>query len=320
MRKKINWLLCFTALLLASSCNKSIVEDINAPENELTKINSNESLTSQLRQIFSAPTINAKSSMFSSRENDEECFEFVYPISFILPDGSEITISNNEEWNEIDVWYEENKDSISGPEIKYPFSISLDGSMFDVNNDIDFLELIYLIISICGEIEEDYDKECFEFVYPISFILPDGSEITIDDDEGWDEIDLWYEENKDSEEEPEVVYPFDVILDDNETKTVNNEEDLEGLEEYCYGKDYEEDYDKECFEFVYPISFILPDGSEITIDDDEGWDEIDLWYEENKDSEEEPEVVYPFDVILDDNETKTVNNEEDLESLEDYCS
>ena len=133
-----------------------------------------------------------------------------------------------------------------------------------------------------------------------------------------DEIDLWYEENKDSEDEPEIVYPFDVIVDD-EIITVRSEEDLDDLEEYCYGKDYEEDYDEECFEFVYPISFILPDGSEITINDDEGWDEIDLWYEENKDSEDEPEIVYPFDVIVDD-EIITVRSEEDLELLEEVCN
>ena len=319
MRNKINWLLCFTVILFATSCNNSTIEDINAPENELTNINNNESLTSELHQIYSGPAVDARTSMFDSQESDMACFEFIYPISFILPDGSEITINDDEGWDEIDIWYEENKGSENGPEIKYPFSISLDGSIFNVNNDIDFLELIYLIIATCGDIEESHDEECFEFVYPISFILPDGSEITINDDEGWDEIDIWYEENKDSDEEPEIVYPFDVIFDDNEIKTINNEEGLKGLEEYCYGKDYEEDYDEECFEFVYPISFILPDGSEITINDDEGWDEIDIWYEENKDSDEEPEIVYPFDVIFDDNEIKTINNEEDLEGLEDYC-
>ena len=45
--------------------------------------------------------------------------------------------------------------------------------------------------------------------------------------------------------------PFDIILDDDEIKTVADEKDLESLEEYCYGKDYEEDFDEECFEFVY---------------------------------------------------------------------
>ena len=101
--------------------------------------------------------------------------------------------------------------------------------------------------------------------------------------------------------------------------TITAEEDLEDLEEYCYKEDDEEDYEEECFEFVYPISFILPDGSEITINNDEDWDEIDLWYEENKDSDEDPEIVYPFDVILDDDKVMTITNEEDFKELKDYC-
>ena len=317
MRKKINWFLCFTLLLFASSCYNSVVEDANTSKNDLT--NSNEGLTSQLRQIYSGPAVDARNSMFNSQESEDTCFQFIYPISFILPDGSEITINLEEDWDKLDLWYEENKDSENGPEIKYPFSISLDGSTFYVNNDFDFLELIYLIITVCGDIEGDFDEECFEFVYPISFILPDGSEITINLEEDWDKLDLWYEENEDSDEEPEIVYPFDVILDDDEVITITDDEDLEDLEEYCHEKDFDEDFDEECFEFVYPVSFILPDGSEITINLEEDWDKLDLWYEENEDSDEEPEIVYPFDVILDDDEVITITDDEDLEDLEEYC-
>ena len=231
MRNKIKYLLCLTIILFAYSCSDSIFDGTDSPEKELSSINSNKSLTSQLRQIYSPP-IDVRDSMFDSQESIEECFEFIYPISFVLPGGNQITINN---------------------------------------------------------------------------------------DEDWDEIDLWYEENKDSDKEPEIVYPFDIILDDDEIKTVADEKDLESLEEYCYGKDYEEDFDEECFEFVYPISFILPDGNQITINNDEDWDEIDLWYEENKDSDKEPEIVYPFDIILDDDEIIAIENEEDLIYLKEAC-
>ena len=232
MIKKINWLLYSIIILFAFSCNNTINEDDDAPNNELTNINSNENLTSQLRQIHSGPSTGARASMFDSQKSNEECFEFIYPISFVLSNESEITINNDEDWDKIDLWYEENYDVEDGPEIEYPFSISMDGSIFEVKNDVDFLELIYLIITFCGDYEEDYEEECFEFVYPISFVLPDGSEITINNDEDWDKIDLWYEENKDSEEEPEIVYPFDVIVE-NEIITVESEEDLDRLEEVC---------------------------------------------------------------------------------------
>ena len=43
------------------------------------------------------------------------------------------------------------------------------------------------------------------------------------------------------------------------------------------------------------------------------------WYEENKDSDEDPEIVYPFDVILDDDKVVTITNEEEFKELKDYC-
>ena len=230
MRKKTNWLLFSTIILFTFSCNNTITEDNVAANNELTNTNSNESLTSQLRQIHSGLSTSARASMFDSQKNNEECFEFIYPISFVLPDGSEITINSDEDWDKIDLWYEENKDSEEEPEIVYPFDVIVEGETITVNGeeDLDRLE------DYCFEeyYEEDYEEECFEFIYPISFVLPDGSEITINSDEDWDKIDLWYEENKDSEEEPEIVYPFDVIVE-GETITVNGEEDLDHLKEVC---------------------------------------------------------------------------------------
>ena len=230
MRKKINWLLFSTIILFTFSCNNTITEDNVAANNELTNTNSNESLTSQLRQIHSGLSTSARASMFDSQKNNEECFEFIYPISFVLPDGSEITINSDEDWEKIDLWYEENKDSEEEPEIVYPFDVIVEGEIITVNGeeDLDRLE------DYCFEeyYEEDYEEECFEFIYPISFVLPDGSEITINSDDDWDKIDLWYEENKDSEEEPEIVYPFDVIVE-GEIITVNGEEDLNPLKEVC---------------------------------------------------------------------------------------
>jgi HKD family nuclease len=315
MIKKLNWLLCFSALLFVFSCNNSIAEEVVDFENNLTNANSNENITFKLLQIYSEPNLDTRARMFDSQKSDDKCFEFVYPISFILPDGSEVTINNDEDWDQIVLWYEENKDAEEEPEIIYPFDVVIDEEVKTITNkkDIEWLE------EYCYEkdSEKDYDEKCFEFVYPISFILPDGSEVTINNDEDWNQIDLWYEENKDAEEEPEIIYPFDVVIDE-DVKTITNKKDIEWLEEYCYEKDSEKDYDEKCFEFVYPISFILPDGSEVIINTDEDWDQIDLWYEENKDAEEEPEIIYPFDVVIDE-DVKTITNKEDFQSLEDYC-
>ena len=87
MRKKINWLLCFIAVFFTASCNNSAVEDINALENELTNLNSSQSLSSQLRQIYSGPAISARTSMFDSQEKKRNVSSlFILFLLFFLMD------------------------------------------------------------------------------------------------------------------------------------------------------------------------------------------------------------------------------------------
>ena len=162
MTKKLNWLLCFSGLLLVFSCNNTISEEDVDIENNLT--NFNENPTSRLLEIYSESNQDIPARIFDSQKSEEKCFEFVYPISFILPDGSEVTVNN---------------------------------------------------------------------------------------DEDWDQIDLWYEENKDAKEEPEIIYPFDVVIDDGKVVTITNEKDLEDLEEYCHKEDDDKDYEEECLAKIY---------------------------------------------------------------------
>ena len=66
--------------------------------------------------------------------------------------------------------------------------------------------------------------------------MPDGSTITIENDEGWYYVQRWYEENSDVEEEPGLQYPVDIVYeteDGEETATINSEEELEVAYEDC---------------------------------------------------------------------------------------
>ncbi len=141
MIKKLNWLLCFSALLFVFSCNNSIAEEVVDFENNLTNANSNENITFKLLQIYSEPNLDTRARMFDSQKSDDKCFEFVYPISFILPDGSEVTINNDEDWDQIVLWYEENKDAEEEPEIIYPFDVVIDEDVKTITNKEDFQSL-----------------------------------------------------------------------------------------------------------------------------------------------------------------------------------
>lgn len=83
---------------------------------------------------------------------------------------------------------------------------------------------------------KDGDKDkCFEFVLPITYIMPDGSTITIENKEDWDKIKAWYKVNPDVKERPELQYPVDIIFRDRTTLTINNEGELKAAYERCGG-------------------------------------------------------------------------------------
>ena len=82
--------------------------------------------------------------------------------------------------------------------------------------------------------------KCFDLVLPITFVMPDGSSITIDDEEDWVDLRGWYEANPESEEEPALQYPVDIIYETDEgtmTVTINNDEEMDAAEEECENGD-----------------------------------------------------------------------------------
>jgi len=168
--------------------------------------------------------------------------------------------------------------------------------------------------------EDERDREqCFELVYPVTFIMPDRSTITIDNEEDWGGIRSWYEANPGSEERPALQYPVEISFDEEETLTIDNEDEMRRVYEYCDGED---EYDRECFELVLPVTFVMPDGSSITIDNEEDWGDLRGWYEANPGSEEEPALQYPVDIVYETDDgtvTVTINNDAEMDAAEDEC-
>jgi len=170
------------------------------------------------------------------------------------------------------------------------------------------------------------DWKCFDLVLPVTYVMPDGSTITVtsDEDDGWAEIKAWYEANPDAEEKPALQYPVDISFETREgstTLTVTNDEEMRGAYGRC-GSGRDDDRDRECFELVYPVTYLMPDGSTITVENDEDWDPIKDWYDANPESEERPTLEYPVDIVYETNEgdfTVTINNEEEMEAAKDEC-
>lgn len=249
--------------------------------------------------------------------NDRECFELVYPVTYLMPDGSTITIENDEDWDPIKDWYEENPESEERPELQYPVDVVFDDETVTVNSAEEMGEMK-------RECWEDEGRECFELVYPVTFIMPDGSSITVatDDEDGWQEVKDWYDANPESEERPTLEYPVDIVYETNagdSTVTINNEEEMEAAKDECCDEWNDEEDDRECFELVLPVTFVMPDGSTISVENDEGWGNLRDWYMNNNGTEEEPALQYPVDISYEDGTTLTINSEEEMAAAEEDC-
>ena len=174
------------------------------------------------------------------------------------------------------------------------------------------------------------DWRCFDIVYPITIQMPDGSTLSIDGEEDTDlEIVKNYYEENDTEEKPSMVFPINIITYEGVTKTINSEEDMSDAYRGCSGRDREKNWDRErdCFELVYPVTYVLPDGSTIEISDEEdeaGWESLKSWYEANPESEQRPSLQYPVDIVYEseeseDGETVTINSEDEMMVAKGEC-
>lgn len=105
-----------------------------------------------------------------------------------------------------------------------------------LSKEIAFDELFEKDNECCHEDEdEEFEKECFEFIYPVDFTMPDGSQLRIENDDSWDKMEEWYENNPEfNDQKAEFVYPFQVLIfETEETLTINNEEEFEEIFELC---------------------------------------------------------------------------------------
>ena len=256
-------------------------------------------------------------------KGDWKCFDLSLPVSYTMPDGSTITVSNEEDLDAIKSWYEENPESEEKPVLQFPVNVEFDDEKVTVNSEEELRELK----QECWR-DESEERQCFELVFPVTFIMPDASTITVDtdDDAGWQPVKDWYEANPDSDERPTLQFPVDIIYeteDGDSTLSINNDEEMENVKIRCREEwaDSESEQDEECYEFVLPISFTMPDGTTITIENEEDWYSLREWYANNDEADEEPSLQFPVNIILLDDEgtSVTINNDEEMNALEEDC-
>lgn len=238
-----------------------------------------------------------------------DCFDFVFPVSLTMPDASTITLESDDDWSQVREWYQANPDAEDRPVFVFPFEVTFGDETLTISNEED-------LESAKSNCEVDRRRgRCFELVFPVTFTMPDATDITLASREDWNLIDAWYEANPDATDRPDLVFPVDITYRNDSTITVNSQEELIAARAIC-----EVDRGRErCFQPVFPLTFTMPDGTEIVLASRDEWQLIRDWYEANPDEEERPDLVFPIEITFEDGSTMIINSEEELRDARQNC-
>lgn len=258
-------------------------------------------------------------------EEEEECFVFIYPITLVLPDQSNSTVNDEEEFEErIDSWYENNPEVEEDPSLVFPVDVILDSEeQLTITSEEELEELYEGCEDDEDELEYLYElADCFDIVYPFTLILGEQSVVEISSEDQLEQVLLvWFENNPDLEELPTPSYPIEVVFDEEEVISISNDEELEEVLSLC--EEFEDDFwifEGECFEVEFPLTFSLPDGSEVSVNTfDEAEEAIFEFYESNPEAEGDIKLVFPLTIELEDGSLMDIASEEEWDAAEELC-
>lgn len=160
-------------------------------------------------------------------------------------------------------------------------------------------------------------NKCFEFVFPIDFIMPDDSSITLNSQDEWSLIKDWYISNPDATVRPELVFPVNITLkEDGSTQTLIDSDELKTVKDSCRkGKDK-----RKCFKLVLPVSFTMPDASIIDVNERVDFKLVRQWHKDNPDATEKGSLNFPIDIEYKDGTVATVNDQTEYDAAKDSCT
>ncbi|PHN04290.1 hypothetical protein CRP01_22265 [Flavilitoribacter nigricans DSM 23189 = NBRC 102662] len=171
----------------------------------------------------------------------------------------------------------------------------------------------------CGQ------RGCFEFVFPITIVFPDATEVEVEDYEGLrDAVYTWRTDNPDATERPTFAFPIEVVSQDGEVISVEDSAALMQLRQRCrraFGHHRPGHGGRHCFRLTFPLDVAFPDGTTATADDPRALQQLlREWRRNNEGSEERPELVFPLTVEMQDGTTVEVESKEALQELKASCS
>lgn len=183
-------------------------------------------------------------------------------------------------------------------------------------------------------------RGCYELVFPVSIVLPDSSIVEVNSyDEVKAALRAYFEANgtgpgnghhhHGAGHRPHLafVFPISVVSQDGEVITVDADTDLRALRAACagtfgnHGPAGHGNHGLSCFEIVFPVTVLFPDGTTATATDRHALRMMTRrWHNENPGAPGRPQITFPLTVkMTEDSTLVTVNSRDELRALKESC-
>ncbi|MFT7237378.1 MAG: hypothetical protein ACI93L_001464 [Cyclobacteriaceae bacterium] len=264
------------------------------------------------KQLFAAREIEGRE---KKEKHEKACFIIVFPYNMTMPDGTLLAFEKEQDLRQIHRWYKNNKEASKRPSFVFPLSLILGKEREITINNSDELRRV---MASCADRKED--RPCYIRVFPVSYLMPDGSEITVTQKETKDYHPLrdWFVANPEAEGKPTFIFPITISFGRDQEVTVNSKEELSAITANCQKEKKEEEA---CFEFVYPLSYTMPDGTNIILTTEETADYHPLrdWYRANAEEKVRPSLVFPVTISYGEDRTVIINDRDALIKAREGC-
>jgi len=158
----------------------------------------------------------------------QRCFQFVFPIDFLMPDDSIITLNNNTEWSLVREWYKSNSGVKKLPSLSFPVNIRLqDGTLQTLWDRADLIEMK----DACKLNQPN--RKCFELKLPVSFTMPDSTVIVVSNRTDYIKIRRWHLAHPRVLKKSSINFPINIIFKDGSEKEIANMTELAEAKSNC---------------------------------------------------------------------------------------
>ena len=159
-------------------------------------------------------------------------------------------------------------------------------------------------------------QRCFQFVFPIDFLMPDDSIITLNDNTEWSLVREWYKSNSGVKKRPSLSFPVNIRFQDGTIQTLLDRTDLTEVRDACKLNQP----NRKCFEIKLPASFTMPDSTVIVVNNRTDYIKIRRWHLAHPKVLKKAYINFPINIIFKDGSEKEIANMVGLADAKSNCS